>query len=67
MEFYPSLADLEATVLATVHTVANAMSNVPDIQVSLNWQQAAGRCLYVVALPLSSRQPNSYLYTMHIL
>lgn len=34
MEFYPSLSDLEAALLSAVHTVATAMSNVPNIQVS---------------------------------
>ena len=38
MEFYPSLSDLESTLLATVHTVANAMTNVPNIQVRLSIQ-----------------------------
>ena len=33
MEFYPSLSDLEAAILSAVHTVANAMSDVPNIQV----------------------------------
>ena len=33
MEFYPSLSDLETALLSTVHTVANAMSSVPNIQV----------------------------------
>ena len=57
MEFYPSLADLETTVLSTVHTVATAMSNVPNIQVSLpalpctvgNLQQTADECLSVTS------------------
>ena len=38
MEFYPSFSDLESTLLSTVHTVANAMSNVPNIQVRLSIQ-----------------------------
>ena len=33
MEFYPSLSDLETALLSAVHTVANAMSTVPNIQV----------------------------------
>ena len=33
MEFFPSLTDLETALLSPVHTIANAMSNVPDIQV----------------------------------
>ena len=35
MEFFPSVSDLEATILCFVDTVASAMSNVPNIPVSL--------------------------------
>ena len=34
IEFYPSLSDLEATLFSVVYTVATAMNNVPNIQVS---------------------------------
>lgn len=34
MEFFPSLSDLEATLLSFVDIIAEAMSNVPNIQVN---------------------------------
>ena len=48
MEFYPSLSDLEATLLSAVHTVAASMSNVPDIQVSQYLAHLGGDHLRVV-------------------
>ena len=47
MEFYPSLADLELALLSTVHTVASAMNNVPDIQVSGHVTRMRCTCTYM--------------------
>ena len=43
MEFYPSLTDLEGALLSTVHTVASAMSSVPNIQVNYDGERERER------------------------
>ena len=44
MEFYPALSDLESAILSAVHTVANAMSSVPDIQVNYCFIESLTTC-----------------------